>query len=107
MTATAAPRQTATERRLAAINALTEEVRSAVKTSFRGGPPHVTVVWSADHADRAAVAAAIRELAPLGRTERWADAVSAWAREVEGSSTEEMFKWAFDQFGIWACYAAE
>jgi hypothetical protein len=92
----------AAEKRFAAINALVTDVRYV--KHVEGAMP--TVVWTQQHAARAVVAAAIREMLPLGRTERWQDAVAAWAREVE-ASTEETFRWAFDQFAVWACYAAE
>ena len=54
--------------------------------------------------DRAEIATMIRELASLGRTARWADAVEGWAVAVE---TESSLEWAFLQFSVWASYAAE
>jgi len=101
MTTTTAKKLTATEKRYAAISALCETTRTA--TIGEAGP---TVTWHRDHADRATLAADIRALTTLGRTERWTAAVEGWALEVEGS-TEETYRWAFDQFGIWASYAAE
>lgn len=53
-------------------------------------------------ASREQIATWIRELAPLGRTERWAVAVENWAVLVE---TEESLEWAFLQGSIWASYA--
>lgn len=59
-------------------------------------------VWKTQ--DRTEIAAMIRELAPLGRTERWATAVETWAVLVE--DTENPVEWAFFQGGIWASHAA-
>lgn len=55
-------------------------------------------------ANRATIAGWIRELAPLGRTERWNNAVEGWAHAVE---TEESLEWAFLQYSVWATHAAE
>ena len=58
--------------------------------------------------DRAEVAAKIRALAPLGRTDRWRNAVELWAVAVETEQSELDFsEWAFFQYGIWCGYAAE
>jgi hypothetical protein len=89
----------ASEKRYAAINALSESVRS-LEVTDEGRE----VVWHKGENDRAEVAAMIRDLAPLGRTDRWKTRIAQWAEAVE---TEAAFQWAFDQYGIWACYAAE
>lgn len=88
------------EKRYAAISSLCESVRSVEITET--GP---VVTWNCE--DPARVADLIRTgLAHQGRTERWTGAVEAWAVAVE-TSTPETFRWAFDQYGIWASYAAE
>jgi hypothetical protein len=52
---------------------------------------------------RAEVAAAIRELAPLSKAQRWADAVEAWAELVEQDDAGRI-TWAFNQGGVWFGY---
>lgn len=91
----------AVARRLAAINTVATATREAEITEE--GP---VVTWHVTHANREALAADLRDLAPLGRTDRWQAAVESWAAAVE-ESTPETFRWAFDQHGVWACYAAE
>jgi hypothetical protein len=53
------------------------------------------------------IAALIRDLAPLGRTDRWKDAIEAWASLVEDQEDEKGLRWAFFQGGIWAGHEAE
>lgn len=98
---------TAAEKRYAALNALCTSVRN-FDQDLR------VTVWAKTSADRAEVAASIRELAPLGRTERWTVNVEAWAHHVEtegldapAETVESLFQWAFEQYGVWTSYAAE
>jgi hypothetical protein len=78
------------EQRAAAVKALWERVTPAAQD--------YAVTMS-----RAEVAAAIRELAPLSRAQRWADAVEAWAELVEQDDAGRI-EWAFKQGGIWFGY---
>ncbi len=59
-------------------------------------------VWRTTN--RTEIAAMIRELSSLGRTERWTAAIEQWARMVEDYSDD--FQWAFFQGSIWAGHAA-
>lgn len=69
-------------------------------------PTVKATVWFKTWEDRNELAADIYSLRSLGRTERWQNSVTAWMTMV-ASSTPENFQWAFDQYGIWASYAAE
>ena len=103
MNATTATRKmTATEKRHDAIRLLADAVRTAEVTET--GP---VVNWHLDFAYADEVALGIRQLAPLGRTDRWQGAVESWAVAVETAEDQARFRHAFDQFGIWAAYAAE
>jgi hypothetical protein len=65
-------------------------------------------VWHLGVESRAIVASWIREeLRPLGRTARWQQAVADWASMVESQEDERGYTWAFFQYGIFACHAAE
>jgi len=85
----------ASERRFDAIKSVSDRV-------FRVIPGTAEGEWLTT--DREAIATMIREIARLGRTTRWAEAVEGWAQAVE---KEESLEWAFFQFSVWACYAAE
>lgn len=52
---------------------------------------------------RETVAVEIEALLHLGRTDRWQDAITAWAKEVRDNDS---LSWAWFQYGIWAGYAA-
>jgi len=117
MTATTAPKQTAAERRYAALNTLAEATRYATtrqtlagmsdpENPYRVVKTETVVIWNVTHDGRDALAADIRALDSLGRTDRWKNSIERLAVEVE-TSTPETFKWAFDQHMVWACYAAE
>lgn len=54
--------------------------------------------------NRTEIARLIRELAPLGRTERWQGGIEGWAVMVE--SEENPLDWAFGQGSIYASHAA-
>lgn len=56
------------------------------------------------HGTRTEIAARIRNLAKLGRTDRWQAAIEGWAVAVE---TEDSLEWAFLQYSIWASHAAD
>lgn len=99
MTTTQNAKPTASAKRYAAISRVCDQTRLY-------DPSVNQTVWTTTHAEREGLAAVIRTLAPLGRTERWTSAVEDWAVKVE-TSTDETFQWAFDQFGVWAAYAAE
>jgi hypothetical protein len=51
---------------------------------------------------RAKIAAFIRTLAPMGRTEIWQNNVEAWAQVVED---EKDFQWGFIQYSIYTGHA--
>lgn len=55
--------------------------------------------------DREAIAADVRQLAKLGRSARWLDAVEGWARLIE--SEEHSLYWAVVQGSIWTAREAE
>jgi hypothetical protein len=82
---------TPTERRIAAVDALV--------TRHLGSP------WSGAIGDdqREQVAAEIEQLAVLGRTERWKDAITTWAAVVRErqDATHALIQWA-----IFTNYAA-
>lgn len=100
MTTATTPKPTAADRRHAGINRVASAVRDYDATAG-------TTVWHLP-ADRAAeVAAMIRDLAPLGRTDRWRGTVEGWAVAVETAPDADQYRWAFDQHGIWAAYAAD
>lgn len=75
-----------------------ETVSQSVVSVERG-----TAVATWHITDRDEIAAKIRELSALGRTQRWADAIETWAVLVE---TEESLEWSFLQGSIWASHAA-
>lgn len=81
----------AAERRLAAIQAVSDQfiTREGVQLM----------------SDREAIAALIDALAPLGRTARWQAAVAVWAERVR--DLELPLIWAYQQYAIYACHAAE
>jgi len=67
-----------------------------------------TNVWH--FTTRPVVAEMIRELLPLGRTERWTNAIENWAAMVldtENNSGPKGFEWAFFQGGIYVGHAAD
>ena len=64
-------------------------------------------VWEFTADQRDAVAVLIRDIAPLGRTDRWQGAVERWARAVENAESDQQFQHSFFQFGIYASHAAE
>jgi hypothetical protein len=103
MSDTATKKPTAAERRFAAVRTLCDETREA----RIDGDEKPYVHWFQTIRDQKVVASRIRDLAPLGRTERWTRTVEAWASEVETSETPEHYRWAFDQYGIYACHAAD
>jgi hypothetical protein len=109
---------TAQDRRYAAIRTLAEEVRHVEQRSVYAGWSNPTdpyevvrqetlVVWDVEIENQDWLAAEIRDrLLPLGRTTRWQDAVEAWAHAVE-TATPENWHWSFDQYLIYASFAAE
>lgn len=58
------------------------------------------------HSCRATIAQDIRNIARLGRTERWHFAVEWWASNVEAAETEDWTRWAFYQYAIYAAHRA-
>lgn len=56
--------------------------------------------------DTAAIAANIRKLAQLGRTDRWLGRIEQWARMVESSADARDLRWAFLQGLVYVNYAA-
>jgi hypothetical protein len=93
----------AQDRRYEGINALCTQTRER----RLDGDEKPYVHWSQTLRDQKVLASRIRDLKPLGRTQRWTDAVEVWAVEVEQADNESTFHWAFDQFAIYASYAAE
>lgn len=57
-----------------------------------------------DPQDREVLAAAIEELLPLGRSERWQDALTGWAALVR--DTNNNITWAYAQGSVYAANAA-
>lgn len=57
------------------------------------------------HGTRTEIAARIREIAKLGRTDRWRNAVEAWALMIEDDS--QPLEWAFLQYGVYAAHAVD
>jgi hypothetical protein len=99
MTTTQNPKPNAIARRYDALSAVCDATRQY-------DPEVGATVWFKTLEDQDALAADIRALAPLGRTARWTEAIEAWAVQVETADAAR-FQWAFDQFGVWAAYAAE
>jgi len=52
---------------------------------------------------REEVATAISELASLGKSEKWQDAIIAWAKAVRNEDND--ITWAFSQYSVYAAYA--
>jgi hypothetical protein len=85
-----------------------EAALQALHNRYAPGPPPTwdgqgTWPLPLDTADRAAVAADIRTLAPLGRTPRWAKAIEEWAAGVEDPARP--LSHAFFQGAVHAGYA--
>ena len=53
--------------------------------------------------DRQAIADMLATLKPLGRTQRWQDAIDSWIIMV--LDTDYDLHWAYGQYGIYAGYA--
>lgn len=51
---------------------------------------------------RAEAAAPIRELLPLSRSQRWAEALESWAALIEDPENDP--SWAYTQGSIWCGY---
>jgi len=83
----------ATEKRIAGIRAVND---ATVTTDANGNTFHGT---------RTEIAARIREIASLGRTDRWRNAVEAWALMIEDDS--QPLEWAFLQYGVYAAHAVD
>lgn len=96
-TETAARKPSAQDKRFAAMRALGD----AIVGTERNADGVLVQVWHVT--DREQIAAAIRELAPLGRTDRWHAAVESWALLV--LDTDNDMPWAFFQGSIWTGYA--
>jgi hypothetical protein len=94
----------ATEKRFEAMKALSDSIVTV--EIHESGP---TNVWHTEDATK--IAAGIRALAPLGRTDRWKDAVEGWALLVEEKAQDgsgvQGIRWAYFQGGIFAGHAAE
>lgn len=88
----------ATDRRYAGLKAVSTLTIETVKCADGEGFENKFLLT------REEIAAAIRELAKLGRTDRWLNAVEGWAVMVE---TEDSLEWAFLQGSIWTGYAAD
>lgn len=58
---------------------------------------------SGEMISRTDLAAAIRALAPLGRTERWQYAIESWALIVLDITANLV--WAYQQYSVFAAYA--
>jgi hypothetical protein len=99
-TAPAARKLTATDRRVAALRTIQGQVRTVGKDG-RGQLTSIMLIW-----DRAQLAGMIRELATLGRTDRWTGTIENWARQVEAADDTTLM-WAFDQYCTYACHAAD
>jgi hypothetical protein len=54
---------------------------------------------------RTEAAAAIRELLPLSRSQRWTDALESWAFLIEDEGNDA--SWAYTQGSIWCGYATD
>jgi hypothetical protein len=92
----------ASDRRYAGIKAVNEAV---IRTDREVTEEGFTTAHNVFLMTREEAATAIRELAKLGRTERWTNSVEAWAAMVE--DIENPFEWAFIQYSVYACHAAE
>lgn len=94
----------ASDRRYAALKTVSKSIVWQ-ETFLRDGEFHLENVWTEE--THTAVAERIRELAKLGRTERWVTAIEDWAVAVETADSPETFQWAALQYGVWASHAAE
>lgn len=92
----------ASDRRFAGIKSVNDRVIRTDREVNSEGYTVAVNVWLTE--DREEIATMIRELAKLGRTDRWVASVEAWAVAVE---TETSLEWAFLQFSVWTCHAAD
>lgn len=99
-TDTATRKPKASDRRLAAIEALTRPVWSRILPE--GGAEFLLTLD-----DRKDAGNAIILLRHLGRADRWQAAVKEWAEQVYAAADLDHLRWAFTQYGIYACLAAE
>lgn len=92
---------TPVERRVQAVNNLLMSVTPTIDTAK--GP---VTIWAKHRQHQHEIAADIRRLHTLGRTQRWLDAIENWAEVVESAPDDTKFEWAVLQYAIFASYAA-
>jgi len=93
----------ASDKRYAGIAAVNEATNWPETFLGQDGEFFQAFIWTRE--SRSEIASRIRELASLGRTDRWTRAVEDWATMVEDTSTD-LFH-SFHQWQVFAAHAAE